>query len=92
MLRSTDQRYFKRIFSPKRKDKGCTKPNNEELREFYFSLNIIKMKRDDDGLGHVERKKRNVYRVLVRKPDGRRPLTRCRCIWEENIKTNLKEI
>jgi len=34
MLRSTDQRYFKGIFSPKRKDKGCTKPKSESFMRF----------------------------------------------------------
>jgi hypothetical protein len=53
VLRSTDQRYFKRIFSPKRKDKGCRKPNNEELHAFYFSPNITKFNSDDDGVGYV---------------------------------------
>jgi hypothetical protein len=32
---------------------------------------------------------RNTYRVLVRKPEGRRPLGRHRLRWEDNIKMNL---
>jgi hypothetical protein len=52
VLRSTDQRHFKRTFSPQRKEKVCTKPNNE-LQVFYISPNIIKMNKDDDGLEYV---------------------------------------
>jgi hypothetical protein len=38
----------------------------------------------------VER--RGVYRVLVGKPDGKRPLGRPRRIWEDNIKMDLQEL
>jgi hypothetical protein len=33
-----------------------------------------------------------VYRVLVGKPDGKRPLGRPRCRWEDNIKMDLQEV
>jgi len=33
-----------------------------------------------------------VYRVLVRKPEGRRPLGRPRHRWEDNIKMDLQEV
>jgi hypothetical protein len=36
--------------------------------------------------------KRNVYRLLVRKPEGSRPLGRPRCKWVDNIKMDLVEI
>jgi hypothetical protein len=36
--------------------------------------------------------KRNVYRLLVGKPEGRRPLGRPRCRWMDNIKIDLLEI
>jgi hypothetical protein len=35
---------------------------------------------------------RNVYRVLVAKPEGKRPLERPRCRWEDGIKMDLREI
>jgi hypothetical protein len=35
---------------------------------------------------------RSVYRVLVGRPEGKRPLGRPRRRWEDNIKTDLKEI
>jgi hypothetical protein len=40
------------------------------------------------GLG----KERGVYRVLVRKPEGKRPLGRPRRRWEDNIKVDLQEV
>jgi hypothetical protein len=44
--------------------------------------------------GHVAWKGegRGVYRVLVRKPEGKRPLGRPRCRWEDNIKMDLHEV
>jgi hypothetical protein len=44
--------------------------------------------------GHVARmgEKRNVYRLLVRKPEGKRPLRRLRRRWMDNIKMDLLEI
>jgi hypothetical protein len=36
--------------------------------------------------------KKNAYRILVRKPKGRRPLGRPRCRWMDNIKMDLREI
>jgi hypothetical protein len=35
---------------------------------------------------------RNMYKILVGKPEGKRPLGRRRCRWENNIKMNLTEI
>jgi hypothetical protein len=35
---------------------------------------------------------RGVYRVLVGKPEGKRPLGRSRCRWEDNIKADLQEV
>jgi hypothetical protein len=49
---------------------------------------------DDDGAGHVARmgEGRGVYRVLVGKSEGKRPLGRPRRRWEGNIKMDLREI
>jgi hypothetical protein len=41
-----------------------------------------------EGLGQ----KRNVHRVLMGKPEGKRSLGRPRCRWKNNIKINLAEI
>ena len=45
-------------------------------------------------MGHVARmgERRGVYRVLVGKPKGKRPLGRPRCRWENNIKMELQEM
>jgi hypothetical protein len=45
-------------------------------------------------VGHVERmgEGRGAYRVLVGRPEGKRPLGRPRRRWEDNIKTDLKEV
>jgi hypothetical protein len=44
--------------------------------------------------GHITRMgaKRNAYRILVRKPEGKRPLGRPRRRWTDNIKMDLREI
>jgi len=41
--------------------------------------------------GHVARmgERRGVYRVLVGKPEGKKPLVRPRCRWEDNIKMGI---
>jgi hypothetical protein len=46
------------------------------------------------GGGHVAlmRDKKNAYRILVRKPEGKRPLGRPRRSWLDNIKIVLREI
>ena len=45
-------------------------------------------------MGYVEQmvESRGVYRVLVEKPDGKRPLGRPRCRWEDNMKMDLQEV
>jgi hypothetical protein len=44
--------------------------------------------------GHEARigEKRNAYRILVGKPEGKRPLGRPRRTWADNIKMNLGEV
>jgi len=44
--------------------------------------------------GHVARmgERRGIYRVLVGKPEGKRPLGRPRRRWEDNIKMDLQEV
>jgi hypothetical protein len=44
--------------------------------------------------GHVARKgeEKSVYMVLVGKPEGKRPLGRPRCRWEDNITMDLQEV
>jgi hypothetical protein len=44
--------------------------------------------------GHVARigEDRGVYRILVGKPAGKRPLGKPRCRWEDNVKVDLQEV
>jgi hypothetical protein len=56
--------------------RGCRKLYNEELHNLYCSLSIIRMMKSQTmrRVGHVAcmRKKRNAYRILVGKPEGKR--------------------
>jgi hypothetical protein len=69
---------------------------NEELHNLYSSPSIIRIikSRRMRWAGHVTRmrEKRNVYRLLVGKPEGKRPLGRPRRRWIYNIKMGLLEI
>jgi hypothetical protein len=40
----------------------------------------------------TNREKKNAYRMLVGKPEGKRPLGRQKCTWVDNIRTDLGEI
>jgi hypothetical protein len=66
----------------------------EELHKLYSSPNIIRIikSRRMRWAGHVGRvgENRNAYRILVGKPDGKRPLGRPRRRREDNIKMDLK--
>jgi hypothetical protein len=72
------------------------KLHNEELHNLYSSPSIIKMTKSMrmTWAGHVARigEKRNAYRILVGKPEGKRPLERPRRRWVDNIKKDLRDI
>jgi hypothetical protein len=72
------------------------KLHNEELRDLYSSLSIIKMikSRRMRWAGHLARigEKREAFRFLVGKQEGKRPLGRPRRRWVDNIKMDLLEI
>ena len=56
-------------------------------------MRVVKSRRIR-GAGHVARmgEERGVHRVLVGKPEGKRPLGRARRRWEDNIKMDLQEV
>jgi hypothetical protein len=97
-LRVFEKRVLRRIFGPKRD--GVTgawrKLHNEELHDLYSSPSIIRIikSRRMRWAGHVAGtgEKRNVYRLLVGKPEQKRPLGRLRRRWMDNIKMDLLEI
>jgi hypothetical protein len=81
-----------RIFGPKRDEVTGErrKLHNEELRDLYSLSSIIRIikSRRMRWMGHVARMgaKRNAYRLLVGKPEGKRPLGRPRHRWVDNIR------
>jgi hypothetical protein len=87
---------LRRIFGPKRDEVTgeCRKPHNEELHDLYFSPNIVRVKIEMRWAGHVAWmwEERGVYRVLVGKPEGKRPLERPRRRWKDNTKIDLQEV
>ena len=72
------------------------KLHNEELNDLYSLPNIVRVvkSRRMRWAGHVVRmgEDRGVHRVLVGKPEGKRPLGRPRLRWEDNIKIDLQEV
>jgi hypothetical protein len=93
-----ESRILRRIFWPKRDEVTGEwgKLHNEELNNLYSSPNIVRMikSRRMRWARHVPRmgEGRGVYRVLVGKPEGRRPLGRPMRRWEDNIRMDLREV
>jgi hypothetical protein len=97
-LRVFENRVLRRIFGPKRDEVTgeWRMLHNEELHILYSSPNIIRLikSRRMRWAGHVTcmGEGRNVYKVLMGKPEGKRPLGRPRCRWEDGIRMDLGEI
>jgi len=72
------------------------KLHNEELSDLYSLPNIVRVvkSRRMRWAGHVAsmREGRGLYRALVGKPEGKRPLGRPRHRWEDNIKMDLQDV
>jgi hypothetical protein len=70
--------------------------HNDKLHSLYSSPNIVRVikSRRMKWTGHVARmgEGRGVYRVLVGRPEGQKPLGRFKRRWENNIKLDLREI
>jgi hypothetical protein len=86
---------LRRIFRPKRDEVigWWRKLHKEELQDLYSSPSIIRIikSRRMRLTGHVDRmgENRNAYRLLVRNPEGKRPLARPRRRWVDNITMDL---
>jgi hypothetical protein len=84
---------LRRIFGPKRDDVtgGWRKLHNEELHNLYSSPNRMIKSRRMRWAEHIARmgEKRNIYRIIVGKPEGKKPLGKSKRRWEGNIKAVL---
>jgi len=89
---------LRRVFWPKRDEvtEEWRKLHNEELRDLYSLPKIVRFVKS--GIirlaGHVARmgEGRGVHRILMGKPEGKRPLGRPIRRWEDNIKMDLQEV
>jgi hypothetical protein len=92
-----ENRALRRIFVPKRDEvtEKWRKLHNEELNGLYSLPNIVRVikSRRVRWAGLVARKwgRGGVYRVLVGKPEGKRPLGRYRRRWED-VRMDLQEV
>ena len=97
-LRVSENRVLRRIFGPKRDEvtREWRYLHNEELNDLYSSPNIFRVikSRKMRWAGLVARmgKRKCVYRVLLGKPEGKKPLGRPRNRWEDNMKIDLQEV
>jgi hypothetical protein len=94
-----ENRVLRRIFGPKTEEVtgDWRKLHNEELHYLYSCPDIVRQVKSKRmrWAGHVARmgEERNVYRVFVGKPEGkRRPLLRPRHRWECGIRMDVREI
>jgi hypothetical protein len=90
-----ENRVLMRIYEPRRNEVpgGWRKLHNEELHNLYSSPSIFRIKKSRRmrWAGHMARieEKRNVYKLLVGKPEGKRQLERPRRRWIDNITMDL---
>jgi hypothetical protein len=93
-----ENRVLRRTFGPKRDEATgeWRRLQNEEVNDLSSSPNIIRVikSRRIRWAGHVAGmgEERGAYRILVGRPEERRPLRRPRHKWEDNIKMNLQEV
>jgi len=93
-----ENRVLRRVFGPKRDEVTgeWRKLHNEELSDLYSLPKIVRVvkSRRMRWAGDVARmgQGRGVYRVLVWRPEGKRPLGRPRRKWEDNIKMDFQEV
>jgi hypothetical protein len=97
-LRVFENRVLRKVFGPKRDEVTgeWRKLHNKELNDLYFSPNIFRAinSRRMRWAGHVARigERRGVNRVLVGRPERKRPFGRPRRRWEDNIKIDLEGV
>jgi len=97
-LRVFENIVLKRIFGPRRDEVTgeWRRLHNEELNDLFSSSNIVLViKNEQNEMGWecgTYGGGQEVYRVLVGKPDGKRPLGRPRRRWVDNIRMDLQEV
>jgi len=97
-LRVFENMVLRRIFGPRRDEVTgeWRRLHNQELNDLYFSPNIVRVikSRIMRWAGNVARmgEERGVYRFLVGKLEGKRPLERPRRRWVDNIRMDLQEV
>jgi hypothetical protein len=97
-LRVFENRVLRRMFGLKRDEVTgeWRRLHNKELYALYATPDAVRVmkSRRMRCAGHVARmgERRGACRVLVEKPEGRRPLGRPRHRWEDNIKVDLREV
>jgi len=97
-LRVFENRVLRRVYGPRRNEvtREWRKLYNEEFNNLYSSPNIVWVikSRRLRWAGHVAHmdERRGIHRVLVGKPDGKRPLGRPEHRWEDNIKMDIQEV
>jgi hypothetical protein len=92
-----ENRVFRRKFGPKRDEvTGEWRKLHNELNGLYSLPNIVRVMKSRilRWARHVARMRegRVVYRVLVGKAEGKRPLGRPRRRWEDNVRMDLQEV
>jgi hypothetical protein len=72
---------------------GWRRLHNEKLRKLNAPSSVIRVIKEDWMVGHVPRigEMRNAYKILIGKPEGKRPFGKPRRRWEDNIMVDLKE-
>jgi len=97
-LRVLENRVLRRIFGPRKNEvtEEWRRLHNEELNDLYSSPNIVRVikSRIMRWVGHVAcvGERRGIYRILLGKSEGKRPLGRPRHRWEDNIKMEHQEV
>jgi len=97
-LKVIENMVLRRIFGPRTDEvtEEWRRLHNEELNDLYSSPNIVRLikSRRMRWAGHVARmgEERGVYRVLMGKPEGKRPLGRPSHRWVDKIRMDLQEV
>jgi hypothetical protein len=97
-VRVLENKLLRRVFGTKRDEVTGEwgKLHNEELNDLYSLPNIVRVvkSRRMRWAGRVARmgEERGVHRMLVGKPEGKRPLGRPRRRWEDNIKMDVQKV